>query len=98
MKESLMATLQENNIPESPVIESPSTQDQASVFSDGPSVLPEELSERGAATALEAAPTLAPPTELDLEAAEEDGIAAWYNANVNVRIEADGMVHEIYVW
>lgn len=113
-----------------------------------PMAIPEALLEEAAATAAGAAPTLVPPTEAEIEAAESEGIAAWYsgkkivalwsnddnrnsyisvpglgwkklssandssvvsmtmlaahaeqtNANVNIRIEADGMVHEIYVW
>jgi len=127
----------------------PTTEARVTMLHAGaPAALPEALLEEGAAAAPGAAPTLVPPTEAEIEAAEGEGIAAWHsgvkiaalwcneanrnayisvaglgwkklspatdssvvsmtmlaahaeqtNANVNIRIEADGMVHEIYVW
>jgi hypothetical protein len=143
-----MATLPGQRVQDIPEIEPSNIHGQASAVADAPVELPAELLEAVAATAPGAAPSLVPPTESALEAATEDGIAAWHNgkkivalwsnvsnrnayisvegmgwkklsnandscvvsmtmmaahaeqtnANVNIRIEADGMVHEIYVW
>ena len=132
---------------EAPEVEPPATEAKVTVLPESPTMLPESLMEE-AAQAPAAAPTLVPPTEAEIQAAEAEGIAAWYsgkkitalwssdanrnsyiavpglgwkklsnandsstvsltmlaataeqtNANVNIRVEADGMVHEIYVW
>ena len=114
----------------------------------GAPTLPAELLEAVQAERYAEAPTLTPPSEAEIAAAEAEGIAAWHNgkkitalwsndsnrnsyiavsgmgwkklsnandssvvsmtmlaahaeqtnANVNLRIESDGMVHELYVW
>jgi hypothetical protein len=134
---------------ETPTVEPSTAQGRVTTLRPGaPMALPEALLQEAAAAAPGRAPTLVPPTEAEIAAAEGEGIAAWHtgvkivalwsneanrnafisvpglgwkklsaandssvvsmamlaahaeqtNANVNIRIEADGMVHEIYVW
>jgi len=144
-----MASRHRQHAHESPTVEPSATEARITTLRPGaPTELPEALLEEVAATAPGRAPTLVPPTEAEIEAAEGEGVAAWHsgvkivalwsndanrnsyisvpglgwkklsaandssvvsmtmlaahaeqtNANVNIRIEADGMVHEIYVW
>ena len=53
---------------------------QVAGFGGAPQELPELLGEaKAAAITAGAAPTLVPPTEAQIAAAEEIGVAAWYN-------------------
>jgi len=136
--------------PKAPELDPPGLTAQVTQFGGAPQELPEVIGSVEAASVTEGlAPTLLPPTESDLQAAEEIGAAAaWYtgkkiaalwcnqanrnsyisvpglgwiklaptndssvvsmtmmashaeqtNSTVNIRVEADGMVHQIYVW
>lgn len=144
---SEMAAALQSSADDAPALEPVSARAESADPAGAPA-LPPELLEAAEAERYAPAPTVTPPSEAEILAAEAEGVAAWHNskkitalwsndsnrnsyiavsgmgwkklsnandssvvsmtmlaahaeqtnANVNLRIESDGMVHELYVW
>ena len=78
-------------------MEAPGLQERISGQEEAPSALPDILTESGIELELGVSPAQAPPSESQLAAAEEAGIAAWHNGKKITALWSNSSPRNAYI-
>ena len=89
-----MATTAETELP---AMQAPTSQTEVFAAEQAPTAIPDILSESGVELELGIKPAQTPPSEAQLAAAEEAGIAAWHNSKKITALWSNASTRNAYI-